>query len=337
MTGKQNVAPLSVGNTVSLAVRIWRSKLKTFFWIGIRAYLWFLLLAVGWFLVFYAALFTSVIGGLATLDEEIPPVVQALATLGPGLWLLSLVLFPLFLFGFAKFLSLSGLLSRLAYQEISGQPESEKVALDQIKPKLWSYLLIAFLNGLILGGVYIVTVILAAIVIFIVGLIVGVTSGGSGEPSLVAMLLLVPLTIVLIVGVVLLPLAWVTTRLMLSEVPISVESSLSAPDSLGRSWQLTKGSFGRLVLVGLVAFLLTIPVQIILGYIPQIPFAIATAAVGTSSGAYWILQALSFLVSMATSLLSGAFLLPFWQSLKAVIYFDLRNRREGLGLSLTST
>jgi hypothetical protein len=26
--------------------------------------------------------------------------------------------------------------------------------------------------------------------------------------------------------------------------------------------------------------------------------------------------------------------MPFWQSIKAVIYYDLRSRREGLGLQL---
>lgn len=26
--------------------------------------------------------------------------------------------------------------------------------------------------------------------------------------------------------------------------------------------------------------------------------------------------------------------MPFWQALKAVLYFDLRSRREGLGLQL---
>jgi hypothetical protein len=29
-------------------------------------------------------------------------------------------------------------------------------------------------------------------------------------------------------------------------------------------------------------------------------------------------------------------ILPFWQTIKAVLYFDLRSRREGLGLQLQS-
>jgi hypothetical protein len=30
----------------------------------------------------------------------------------------------------------------------------------------------------------------------------------------------------------------------------------------------------------------------------------------------------------------GALIVPFWQTVKAVVYYDLRSRREGLGLQL---
>jgi hypothetical protein len=40
------------------------------------------------------------------------------------------------------------------------------------------------------------------------------------------------------------------------------------------------------------------------------------------------------LINFPLSVLIGAFLIPFWQAIKAVIYFDLRTRKEGLRLSL---
>jgi hypothetical protein len=43
---------------------------------------------------------------------------------------------------------------------------------------------------------------------------------------------------------------------------------------------------------------------------------------------------LMFLLILALSFLSGAVIVPFWQTIKAVIYYDLRSRREGLGLKL---
>jgi len=30
----------------------------------------------------------------------------------------------------------------------------------------------------------------------------------------------------------------------------------------------------------------------------------------------------------------GALVLPFWQAIKAIIYYDLRSRKEGLGLQM---
>jgi hypothetical protein len=38
------------------------------------------------------------------------------------------------------------------------------------------------------------------------------------------------------------------------------------------------------------------------------------------------------LIIIGLGLLSGALLVPFWQAVKAVIYYDLRIRQEGLGM-----
>nr|WP_290221056.1 hypothetical protein [Trichocoleus desertorum] len=46
---------------------------------------------------------------------------------------------------------------------------------------------------------------------------------------------------------------------------------------------------------------------------------------------------LAFVISLlilGLSFVSGAIVMPFWQALKAVVYYDLRSRREGLGLKL---
>ena len=45
-------------------------------------------------------------------------------------------------------------------------------------------------------------------------------------------------------------------------------------------------------------------------------------------------QLLSFLIGYAIGILGNIFLLPFWQAIKAVVYYDLRTRREGMGLEL---
>jgi hypothetical protein len=37
---------------------------------------------------------------------------------------------------------------------------------------------------------------------------------------------------------------------------------------------------------------------------------------------------------IAVSFVSGSLLVPFWQAIKAVIYYDVRNRKEGLDLKM---
>ncbi|MEH2455538.1 hypothetical protein [Nostoc sp.] len=44
--------------------------------------------------------------------------------------------------------------------------------------------------------------------------------------------------------------------------------------------------------------------------------------------------AIVYLLILVTAFLVSAVILPFWQAIKAVIYYDLRSRREGLGLKL---
>ncbi|NEP06180.1 MAG: hypothetical protein F6K34_15915, partial [Okeania sp. SIO4D6] len=45
-------------------------------------------------------------------------------------------------------------------------------------------------------------------------------------------------------------------------------------------------------------------------------------------------QLLLFLMGHIISLLGNVFWLPFWQTIKAVVYYDLRTRREGMDLQL---
>jgi hypothetical protein len=45
----------------------------------------------------------------------------------------------------------------------------------------------------------------------------------------------------------------------------------------------------------------------------------------------------SFLIvflGMFLGIVGATFMMPFWQAIKAVIYYDIRNRREGLGLQV---
>ncbi|NJQ97971.1 MAG: hypothetical protein HC784_10775 [Hydrococcus sp. CSU_1_8] len=112
---------------------------------------------------------------------------------------------------------------------------------------------------------------------------------------------------------------WLYSRLSIVELPIAIESETDASAAIGRSWNLTKGFVVRLQLIFFVAFLITLPLSLVVNligfFLPQD-------------------SAIAVLINLALSIVLGAFLIPFWQAIKAVIYYDLRTRKEGIDLEI---
>ena len=227
------------------------------------------------------------------------------------LWLL------LPIYGWAKFSAIHGLIGRLAFCELINKPETVSEARDRIDPRLWSFLGVGLGVGLRLLGIYILWY-LALLAIVILPLAVLGTQIGIFVAVIAGI-------IVFIAGII--AIIRFYSRWLVAELPLAVEENVSTgSQSIDRSWDLTKDAVGRIQYIIVVAFLVTIPIQIVTGYLPSI-FQIRTEP-GTS--AYAIIQLISFLLS----LLGGAIIMPFWQAVKAVIYYDLRSRREGLDLRL---
>ncbi|OKH30542.1 hypothetical protein NIES2119_30750 [[Phormidium ambiguum] IAM M-71] len=227
------------------------------------------------------------------------------------LWLL------LPIYGWAKFCAIHGLIGRLAYCELINKPETVNAARDRIDPRLWSFLGVGFGIGLRLLGIYILWYLaLIAVVVFPMA-VLGTQTG--------LFVSIIAAIIVFIAGIVIIIRFY--SRWFVAELPLAVEENVrSGSESIERSWDLTRDAVSRIQYIIVVAFLVTIPIQIVTGYIPSI-FQIRTEP-GTS--AYATIQLISFLLS----LLGGAIIMPFWQAVKAVIYYDLRSRREGLDLQL---
>lgn len=228
------------------------------------------------------------------------------------------VLVPIY--GWAKFAAISGLISRLAFGELISQPESVKTARSQINPLLWSFLRVTFQVGISLVLIYIGLAILGGILTGILALILGVILGTAGVGIGTA------LGVILILGILLIGLTWFYSRWLIAEVPLAVEEGVNGGESVARSWELTKGAVFRIQGIVLVAFVVTFPIVFLFSYLPQI--FLLRAEQGSTT--YWIIYFISFL----TSLVGGIFVMPFWQSIKAVLYYDLRSRREGFGLHL---
>ncbi|MDJ0846063.1 hypothetical protein [Crocosphaera sp.] len=268
----QSLGPLSVGNVISAAARIYRDRFPVYYKLALISYFWLLVPIYGW----------------------------------------------------AKFMAISGLLSRLAYGEVSGKPESVREARRYINPRLWTFFLTALLVGLIFFAWYIFFGIILVIFIFVLG-----SLGSSNSSVLLGLIFGLLFFIGLIMFIV--SLIWLNSRLYLADLAIAIENQSSPSTAINRSWQLTKEFIWRIMLISFVAFLIAIPASLLVQLIDSL---VRWALLVIFPEGSFVAGVIYFLLYLATSFPISALLVPFWQSIKAVVYYDLRTRREGIDIQL---
>ena len=267
--------PLSIGNVVTAGLRIYRSHLKSYFLLALKAYLWILVPVYGW----------------------------------------------------AKFYAICGLLSRLAFGELVNQPESIEAGSRYVNSKLWQFLVTFLLMFLIGVGIFICFVILVAI-------FAAIFAGLAAVANIPIVIGITVPTILLLVVSALVPIIimlWLITRFFVVVVPLAIEENVNGSSTINRSWNLTKGYVWRISVIIFVAFLITLPIEIASEVVNRIVETIFSIFLQQDSSE---LNLLGLLITLCLTLLSGAVVMPFWQAIKAVLYYDIRTRREGLGLKL---
>ena len=300
--------PLSVGNIVSAGLRIYRDNFVKYFKLAFLGYLW---------------IFVPIVVVIAAVAISTVFVGQSSYSVGLLVLVLVAAIVALF-YASARFAAMSGLIGRLAYGEVAEQPETVAEAQRHVRPKMWSFLLAGILSSLIFFGAAIGYSIVFGIAGFITGF---VFDPNSNVVAIMAATISIVAVVVFIFGSI-----WLLSRLFLIELPLAVEDGVTAGATIGKSWELTKGAVGKIQLVILVSFLISIPVFIAV----QIVSTIVQLTLGAAIGNLPFTLATTALITLyaAFSLASGAIMIPFWQSIKAVIYYDLRVRREGMGINL---
>ncbi|UBF24428.1 hypothetical protein K9N68_22380 [Kovacikia minuta CCNUW1] len=291
--------PLGAGNVVSASLRLYGANLKSYLKIAGIAVLWGLLPFVAMVLII---------------------IVAALA--GRVTWLLLIPWIGLLLYCVAKTLTNMALISRLAFGELAEQPETIEAARSEVNKKMWGFLIVGVL-------VYLLLVAVNLGVGIVQGILVGIVSGVFGRGSVIASL--VALIVQLVgLGIYL----WFVARWYIPEVVLAVEDGVDSTRAIGRSWELSKGYAGKVLVVLLVASLITLPFYILAG----LPIVLAVIPLALQGGIpdpaflqpIFNAFAIFFLILFGISI----FIAPFWQTTKALIYLDLRSRKEGLGLQL---
>jgi hypothetical protein len=210
-------------------------------------------------------------------------------------------------YGWAKSAAILGLISRLAFGEVAERPESVADARRYVEPRKWTFFAASLLVGLIFGGVFLVLSIPAAILLPAIII--------SQNPALY--LVAIVLIIGFIVGMI-----WLVSRLGIYTLPLAIEDNATASSAISRSWNLTQGYVGRLQLVWLVSFLITLPVYLVI-------YGLIVGLVATINS-----EALVNLLELVLRIFLNPLILPLYQSIQAVIYYDLITRKEGFGLKL---
>jgi hypothetical protein len=302
------VGTLSIGNVVTTGTILYRSNFKRYLQVSLRATAW--LFAIG-----VATLVFVVLGSLlfAATKSWVVFIPVSLGWIGVTLYLM------------AKYSTDRAVICRLAYQELIEEPETVSVATGHLLPRTWAFLRLSLLLGLYMFLIAFVGYIALALAIGLVAVLLGIVFKGTPGifTSVVIVIIGVGLGILLIALILRFYAYW-----FVAELPLAIEStntSSLASFGLRRSRQLSLTAVRKLVLIIAVAFLITLPLSVISSIPSFLGQAMSLSTTQSTMTAGSLLVFLGFLLNIAIEL----FVMPFWQIIKAIVYFDLRNRREG--------
>lgn len=311
-TPGSQLGPLNPGDVVSAAIKLYRDRFKTFFMLALMATLW-------------------IVGGVVALILAIAILVGIFGAIGGDIMAIIggfigfLVGMAALIYGSAKYYSISSVIGRLSFRDLIHDPETSLDARRQVAPKLAQFLLL----GILLGFAYIGTYIVVGLVALIAGGSIGFLTAGifsalinSTTGNVIGILLGSLLGIALLV----IGLIWIFSKLFIADVVLAIEPNREAPESIGRSWTLTNSAIWRIQIVFLATFMIQLPILSVTNYIPSI--LIEVLPLGT------VAYAMIYTLSLVLSLLGSMLVLPLWQAVKGVLYYDLCSRREGLDLEL---
>ncbi|HEU0183462.1 MAG TPA: hypothetical protein VFR16_14815 [Agromyces mariniharenae] len=189
-----------------------------------------------------------------------------------------------------------------------------KRAAKRIGPLIGWTLLIAL--ALVVAVAFLVLVVVLAASVSTTGLVVGIV-----------------IALVLGLGLVVVG-AWVGVKLALVPSVIVLEQA-GIRQAVARSWRLTDGFFWRTFgVLLLVAVILNFAAQVVVQPVSIVGTLLGIVIDPNATGTYLTITIITTVVTTVLSLLIGAITAVVQAALVAVIYIDLRMRKEGLDLEL---
>lgn len=240
------------------------------------------------------------------------------------------------IYGWAKFYGIAALISRLAFGSLISQPESINAAKRNTYRRMWSLLVLGisvFIIPLIFACLWLTLFsLLFGIIYAILSVILGINlpplpQDGNFFESWVSAAIFLPIAI----AVYLSPL-WHYSRLFITDLTLVMEDNSNPFKAIKQSWELTKGLRMRLITIILISFSITFPIWIIVWRV----FGEIVRLLSYNFLRY-LIEDRSIRVTLITiflTIVTGVIIMPFWQTIKAVVYYDIRCRSESLDLQL---
>ncbi len=234
------------------------------------------------------------------------------------------------IYGWAKFYAISALISRLAFVELISKPESPNTAAAHINRRLWYFFILGILlfifssfGSIILS--YLIWIPLIIFFSFISFLL---------QVNFLDYLMNLPTVIlgILILATTILIFFWLNFRGFRIDLPLAIESKMSLFKTIRYSCNLTNFFLIKIQLLIVILSLTTLPTIVITSIINTFIIALIVGIFMPNSPENDSLIGAFYLISLI--LVNGLVTMPFWQTIKAVAYYDIRCRREGLDLKL---
>lgn len=249
----------------------------------------------------YAAVFTSLSGSFSQLGGSL---LQALATV-----------------------LLSGLIVVAVSRSVLGRVASSKEVWERTKSKFLPLIGLNIITSIISGLMMII-----GIAVFF-ALLAGVASTAKTDREFLQDLSIVLVGLFILMVISALVSSYLSIKFSVAS-PAMVLENLGVFAAIGRSWSLTRGNFWRLFGINILTAIITSIVAGIFGGIAGALGAIFVV-VGSSSPEDVIASLnTTYILTMVMSTIAQLLILPFTSSVNALLYIDLRMRKEGLDVEL---
>lgn len=294
--------PLNVGEILDGGFRAIRANPKVMFGLS--------LLVMGATAVIEAVVLALFLGqAIPLLDASTSP--EALSALGAGS---ALGMVATGIGVYIASIVLTALLIISVSQSVIGRVATVGEVWANARGQVWRLVGLTVLLGL--GWVVVVVAITVLAVLLVSGIVAAL---GDAAPAVAVMVVLL-IVLGAVVGA-----AFFAVRLTLSAPALMLERT-GVLASLRRSWSLTRGHFWRIF----GALALAVIIVSVISYALMIPLSLGMAFVGDDMTAI----VATMIVSTVVSVLISALTTPFLAAVLALVYIDVRMRKEGLDVEL---